>query len=43
MKSLLPLWHAWLRLYYKRASVEIDPMHPDVAYIARRLAELGVR
>jgi hypothetical protein len=40
VKSLLPLWHTWLRFYYRWALSEIDPMHPDVPAIVHRLAEL---
>lgn len=40
MKSLLPLWNAWQRFYLEWALSEIDPMHPDLPVIVRRLAEL---
>lgn len=43
MRSLLPLWHCWLRFYYSWAAREIARDHPDAAYIAVRLSELGVR
>jgi hypothetical protein len=39
--SLAPLWRAWCVFYLRRALVEIHPLHEDVPYIVRRLAELS--
>ena len=35
-----PLLHALLLTYYRAAARQIDPMHPDVGYVACRLNEL---
>lgn len=38
--GLLPLYHAMVLAYYRLAMRQIDPLHPDVPHIVRRIAEL---
>ena len=38
--GLLPLYHALALAYYRWAMRQIDPLHPDVPHIVRRITEL---
>ena len=38
--GLLPLYHGMALAYYRWAIRQIDPLHPDVPEIVRRISEL---
>lgn len=40
MRSLRPIWRTWRLFILKWALKEINPMHPDLPLIVRRLREL---
>jgi hypothetical protein len=40
MRGLLPIWRMWCLAYYRWAVSEIDPMHPDLPHIVRRINAL---
>jgi hypothetical protein len=38
--GLQPIFRLFARVYYQMAMRQIDPLHPDVPHIVRRLREL---
>lgn len=41
--GLAPLWNELQLVYYEAAIRQIDPLHPDVPHIVRRINELQRR
>ena len=40
IESVAPVWQMWCLAYYRAALRQIDPLHPDVPEIVRRVNQL---